>query len=405
MRSSSKIFVRVIAATSLFLCVCAAPAAGPARPRWIELGKSDDSVFCYRVGHVENQPDPAQARQAAYRNALESLAGELALRAGLPEEDRAEAISLIRMPGAELVSEAVHYEAPGSCWVMARIPLADRKAALDGMDQVRSKLIESAAKGATLNAAWERVRSLAAQGQSDSALNEAKELLAAMPEARKLKMNTDDVQLFIGNLHAQRGANLEARRVFDSLMATSSNAAIRAEVARKVAALPPPPLAWPLKARMGERRIAIACWQKKGDAAPVSFSFLTEKIMQTLREIELDVVALPFAADEMDEPTRQALAGQADKAGAAFVLALEVSVDPALIGKTTDVSGFPMPAMDTQVDIALLLKDGTIHYRDTLRDMTAGQINSKTADRIALLVIKNYLLKKLSALPVEPTPL
>ncbi len=373
--------------------------AAPTRPRWIETGKSDDSIFCYRVGFAEGVADPSQARQAAYEAALRALTEELAQRAGLPVEDRTEAAARVKMPGAEIMAETAYYEPPSSCWAMVRIPLADRAQALKELEGARSNLLAATARGAELNAVWDNVRSLGAQGQTAAALSQATNLLAGLPGARQLQVTPDDIQLFIGDLQVQRGATLEARLAYDSVLGTSSNPAHRADASRKLAALPPPPLAWPLKARLGGRRLAVACWRQSGAEPAAPFPQLSDKLMQVFRDIQVEVVPLAFAAPALDESAQQTLAQQAGQTGAEVILAVGLTVDPTLTGTTTEVAGFPMPAMDTLVDIAVLRPDGTLHFRDTLRDVTGRSAPTKAADRLSSLVIKNYLLKKLSALP------
>lgn len=378
-----------------------ATASGGNRPRWIETGKSDDSIFCYRVGFAEGVADPSQARQAAYESALSALTEELAQRAGLPGEDRAEASALVKIPGAEIMAETAYFEPPSSCWVMVRIPLADRAQALKELEGARSDLLAATARGAALNTAWDNLRSLGAQGQTAAALAQATNLLAKLPGARQLQMTPDDIQLFIGDLQVQRGAKLEARQAYESVLGTSSNPEHRADASRKLAALPPPPPAWPLKARLGGRRLAIACWRQSGAEPASAFPQLSDKLRQVFRDIQVEVVPVVFATPALDESAQQALAQQAEQADAEAILAVGILVDPTLTGKTTEVAGFPMPAMDTLVDIAVLLPDGTLHFRDTLRDVTGGSTLIKTADRLSSLVIKNYLLKKLSALPAR----
>lgn len=106
------------------------------RPVWISQPKTSDSVYIYVVGHAIRQTSEIDARNAAYQDALQKLAGQIFMPDGRPVRP-----SRIRdaeiMPGCRYVEEvASGYQA----WVQVSYPVT-----------AKQKLIQQAEEGSSLS--------------------------------------------------------------------------------------------------------------------------------------------------------------------------------------------------------------------------------------------------------------
>lgn len=121
----TRFFVVLVAAVTVSLAAvsCKSPPKQKAEPppAWTSEPKMDDSVYMYRVGYVEGQPNMTYAREEAFNDAVGQIARSLQSEA--PDVD-------VVIRGAQVMPGCVHYEKSGSsykCWVQVSYPLTEKK--------------------------------------------------------------------------------------------------------------------------------------------------------------------------------------------------------------------------------------------------------------------------------------
>ncbi len=111
-----------------------APPPPPPLPAWIHNPKPNDSVNMYRVGSATGEPTVAQAREAAYQDALRQISRSIMTEAAGTAAGRGgDAVPLAGaevMPGCSyVVSRPAGYEA----WVQVSFPLTEKRRVVESL--------------------------------------------------------------------------------------------------------------------------------------------------------------------------------------------------------------------------------------------------------------------------------
>ena len=127
----------LLAAGLLSLSACAThhdqPQHPPSPPVWTLNPKLDDSVNMYRVGTAQ-KASPAEARAAAYRDALRQLAEAVYTEAGIPLPGEFPVPFPVR--GAEIMPGCSHLEQGfmnWTAWVQVSYPLTEKQRMIENL--------------------------------------------------------------------------------------------------------------------------------------------------------------------------------------------------------------------------------------------------------------------------------
>lgn len=387
---------------ALLLAGCAAPkpAVDPAleRPAWTAQAKNEDGLYLYRVGRASGQNTAEAARDAAYQDALAQFAKETwsSIQAS---GDRSQLASAMAIRGAEIMPECVYVERRGGgyeAFVQVLWPKAER-----------NKLSQQIEAGERLNRGWAEARSAAGRGDYLAAQKDLEPLLQQYGQALYPGFDQEEASLLMGDTFLARNDFLEARRWFEQTAATTAKPAWKKAAGERLANLPDPPPAWPLRDRFANRTVALVIgYREGGDIEP--YNELLGKIAEYLTEAHITFKDLSSGLDTtargdlLLRGSGEAAAQQAAQQGAGVLLGVLADVDPKLKGTTRQVFGTAMPAMDTTLRFYVLdAPTARLFYNGQFMDASGGGSNSKLAARAATILIRNYLVEKCP--PIEKT--
>ncbi len=373
-------------------------------PAWIDHPKSDDSVFLYRVGRSEGQPNRATAQQEAYRNALSVIVGEMLARSGVDESLRSELAANLPVQNAEIVPGAVHTETNRTglvCWIQVSYPLAEKAKLLERIEPEKAKLLERVAFDRRLAALFAEARAAHGRGEHESARTNLQTVIRDYARLRAPAFELQDAQLLLGATYDAQKDFLAARQCYEEVAQNVSSAKWRDAAAARLKALPKAPRAWPLNDRWRGRKVALLCVAQDVGQPPHPFAALGEVLARDCREPRLesvDVTAQIKAAGIaalFEQRVVTAAAEVAQRQGAGVVLAVRIATDPSKRGQTQETMGIAMPVADSQVAFMVVdVAAASVCYGDRFSEVAGTMSESRLAERVAAMLVVKYLAPK-----------
>jgi hypothetical protein len=395
-----------------------AAGQGPDRPRpvWTERPKSDDSIYTYCVGHAVGRDSAAAVRQAAVEDAASRLLGDLTMKAGLGRDDVPEVKRRVTLAGLEPIPDAVHYETTEdgvACWIMVSYPLTERARLVETIAALKEEL--NAAREARLafdgrlNEAYRKARAAALSGDPAGALALLREPLDLFGRISRPEFEIEEAQLLAGDLNRDRNEPLAARAIYEAVTGTSTSRVWREKAAARLSGLPGPPRLWPLRARLGGGPMALVMASQTDGGAVAGFQALQSVVRRDLVECripESDIGELSPAQMEglfAGRPAEAVCRAAAAK-GARVLLAAICRLDSTLKGRTRDLMGVAMPLPDSTVEMRVVdVEAQTVLYAGQFKEVTGTLSPSKSAERIASIMINKYLVPQCPAM-AGPVP-
>jgi len=392
--------IAVIAVLSAVSCTSIPESPGVAsRPDWILHPKDTDGYYFYKVGSASGCPTEEAARDAAYKNALASLAketfAEVKVDIGGPSLASGFAIqSAESMPECQYHEKGIYGT---SCWLQVRWPATER-----------AKLLEQVRWCATLEQRWRDTQTLIAQHRWQDAGVLLNAIISDYRKAYPPSFSTSQVQLILGDVSRQQGNRLEAWRCYQAVLKMATDPALRKEARDRIDALGSLPLMLPLKDRWGAAKLGILCGIRDGRECR-AFPALTRELCNFSLEAEIETVNL--AEDIAPARLAAAIDGKPDdlaaicetaraKNKAGILLIVLYDIDPAKRGKVLEMDGQRVPLPDTLVKF-LVAVPGTAKslFAGDFKELAGDSSESAFAKPAAVILLRNYLVPKCP--PVE----
>ncbi len=385
-------------------------AVGP--PSWIDHPKSDDSVFLYRVGHSGGHRDQAAAQQAAYRNALAVIVDEMLARSGVDECLRPDVAANLPVQNAETVPGAVYTETNQVgfvCWVQVSFPLAEKAKLLERIEPEKQRALERVAFDRHIVALFSEARAARGRGEYESARTNLQAVIQNYARLRVPPFELQEAQVLLGDTYGAQRDFLAARQCYEGVVQNPAAAKWKDTAAARLKTLPKAPRSWPLNDRWRGRKVALVCAVRDVGQPPRPFTALAGVLGRDLRESRLENadVTGEIKADAIAAFSEQrsiAAAGEvARREGSRVVLAVLLTTDPSKRGQTQETMGIAMPVADSEIAFWIVDVDGaTVCYSDHFSDIAGTRSESRLAERVASILLENYLVPKCPALAPAP---
>lgn len=409
MNNLNKKFVIVI----LFLLSGVAPVFAVAqesgeavyRPVWIEMPKSDDSIYMYRVGSASGVDSAVRARAAAFENAIDVILDEIMARAGIAVSDRHKLRGKFAVQGVEQVPDAVFYEETASgfsCWIQISCPLAEKDRLLEEMAAAKEILMQSRKKQEEFNAVmrglWQDAKTASLRGEHSKALAALLDLEQNYADINEPGFELEELRILLGDTQNALKNRLDARAAYETVSGMSTSLVWRTQARQRLETLPDPPRFWPMRGRWNSGKVALLCVIRKGSDTK-RFADLVNVFTRDCVETRMDSVDITDGCgtdtldrffDKMDftEASRAALAGKAD-----IVLGVLYDIDPDKKGVTVENFGVKMPVPDAVVRFFVVDPHKNINiFNGQFKEITGGRPENVLAERVALLLISKHLV-------------
>lgn len=385
-------------------------AAPDYRPLWIEQPKSDDSIYLYRVGTAAAGSETA-ARQAALVQAGEIILDEILAQSGVPETERVELRGALALRDLTPVPDAVHYapENGGTrCWLQVSLPLQERARLRQDIAAAMERRRLQEEFDARINGQWQEGRAASLRGEYTQALALLREAETNFAAVHRPAFAMEELRLLLGDVQRELGRPLDARGYYETVAGLATAETGQAQAAARLAALPDPPRLWPALTRWQDRAAAQVCvLQPAGDPAAWfgELAAVLHRDFQACRRDLCDLAQWPPESAAQLFITRQtaALAGAARAASAGMVLVIYARGDATGGGTPPETGGLRFPAPDMTVQFMVLdAIANRIVYAGEFREMRGRRGNARLAERIASILINNYLAPKCPALAPGP---
>ncbi len=404
-----RLYLILIAALSGWAALPGA-AAAPYRPLWIEQPKSDDSIYLYRIGTAVAGSEAA-ARQAALENAGQLILDEILTQQGVVEPWRSELRGELAPRRVEALPDAVHFEPEvGGLrgWIQVSFPLAERARLQQEIAAARERRKMQEEFDARINLRWQEGKAASLRGEYDTALALLVEVETNYAQLRAPAGELEELRMLMGDVQQALRNPLAARGFYETVAGMSTAAIWQAQARERLDALPPPPRCWPMQARWQGRAVAQVCvFQAPGQAA-VWFGELAGVLHRDFQECRMTLHDLadwqPEAAAQLfDTRQTESLARAAQAVHAGIALVIHVRTDDARPDQPQAVMGIRMPTPDTTIQFMVVDAAGNrIVYDGKFREMRGQRSNARLAERIAAILINNYLAPKCPALASGP---
>ncbi|MCA1808579.1 MAG: hypothetical protein ABR497_02730 [Kiritimatiellia bacterium] len=367
----------------------------------------------YRVGTASGAASEPQARQEAFEDAVRIILDEIMTRGGLDGPGRAAVRGQLALKTAETVPGAVYLEegpAGFEAWVQVSCTLAERDVLLREIADARARLQARADYDAQLHARWQEAQAAALRGEHTAALELLKEIEYNYGRIMTPAFPLEEVRLLMGDLQAQQRDNLAARAFYETVAGLSTSTVWQSEARRRLEALPSPPRLWPLRSRWQNRPVALLCLLQTDDRPPARFTALSGILHRDATESRMSMRDLagwqPAALDQIFDARDAAPAAKAARdIQTDIALLVYVNTDSTLRGQTQEIMGVQMPVTDTSVRFMVIdTRDNRIIYSDEFRELRGNRSDTRLAERIATIMISNYLAPKCPALPASDPP-
>ncbi len=383
-----------------------AGAAADYRPLWIDQPKSDDSIYLYRVGTAVAGSETA-ARQAALIRAGEIILDEILAQSGVAETGRAELRGRLALRDLTPVPDAVHYAPENGgirCWLQVSLPLQER----DRLRQAIAAALERRRLqdefDARINGQWQEGRAASLRGEYTQALALLREAETNFAAVHSPAFAIEELRLLLGDVQRELGRPLDARGCYETVAGLATDETWQAQAAARLAALPDPPRLWPALTRWQGRAAAQVCvLQPAGEPAAWfdELAAVLHRDFQACRHDLRDLSRWPpeSAAQLFTSRQTETLAGAARDAAAGIVLVIYARGDKTNGSPPPEVGGLRFPAPDMTVQFMVLdAIANRIVYAGEFREMRGRRGNARLAERIASILINNYLAPKCPAL-------
>lgn len=436
------------------LCLCALVAAcRTTRPGWTYTNKEPDNLYVYQVGHAECAPTGETARNIAFSNACEALAGDAIKKAGAASS--AVSPGTLGLEGAEVSPKGIYVEKSDSgyeAWVQVAFPRAEAQRlvarlktgvelnrrwneardflAAGNWESARAATrnietnftdalglafslpevsslaaeIDRSEFNALLNAGWNEARTLRDRGESTKAVPLLERLLAQYTPGLRPTFERAEATLMLADLWRDQKKDIRARRLYEELAGGETNSAWKALASQRLASCPPLPRMGPLNARWDGRNVGLMCIMRDRDETRL-FTPLFDILAKDCIEAEMEPVNLAgqvtpdmlracFESDNFGP-----IAAKAAATSTGVVLAVFYDINPALRNQTSDVGGVVMPVADARV-IFVVLGAGSDRplYRGQFKAVTEGKADARLAPYAASILISKYLVPSCPAI-------
>ena len=364
------------------------------RPEWVQHPKGADSLYAYAVGEASGKPTAEEARDAAFRNAVERLRAQMLADAGEAGDGVRRAAGSLALSDVEVMPDCVWRGADSgghACAVQVKWPAEERQKT---MEQIRL--------GRTLDAAWADANGAYRRGEFPAAIDGCSRVLKDYSHALACSFPVESVQVLKGMAHESLNQFSEALAEYDSAAAATAPASreIAADAQKKrdiLRARWTPPRFWPMRERWRGEKVALLC-AIRDEQGVRAFPLLACALRRDCDAARLECTDIGAPADagaaaavldhgEYDAARRSALA-----VGAGILLAVLFDIDPARRGATEDVAGVAMPVLDSTVKFVVLPTGAAAPlYSGSFKESAGRAPESRLADRAEAILVQKYL--------------